>query len=61
MGRPTLWGIMPPTEEIACTSADCYLDMFETHYTYDVPEDHDLDALSCPVCGGTDCLERIEL
>jgi hypothetical protein len=23
---------MPPTEEIACTSDDCYLDMFENHY-----------------------------
>jgi hypothetical protein len=52
---------MPPTEELICTSEDCYLDMFENHYTYDVPEDHGPDDLSCPVCGGSDCLELIEL
>ncbi|MFB6228440.1 MAG: hypothetical protein ABEH88_07730 [Halobacteriales archaeon] len=52
---------MPPTEEVMCTSDDCYVDMFENHYTYDIPESHGLDDLSCPVCGGTDCLEQIEL
>ncbi len=52
---------MPPTKEVKCTADDCYLDMFENHYTYDVPEDHDVSDLSCPVCGGTDCLEPIEL
>ena len=51
---------MPPTEEIACTNDDCYLDMVENHYTYDAPEDRGLSDLACPVCGGTDCLERIE-
>lgn len=61
MTLPTLHNGMPPTEEIVCTSDDCYLDMFENHYTYDMPEDHSLDELSCPVCGGTGCLERIEL
>lgn len=52
---------MPPTEEIVCTADDCFLDIFENHYTYDVPDDLELSALSCPVCGGTDCLERVEL
>jgi len=52
---------MPPTKEIRCTSEDCFLDMFENHYTYDVPEDHGIEDLQCPVCGGTDCLELIEL
>ncbi|QLG50968.1 DUF7559 family protein [Natrinema halophilum] len=52
---------MPRTEEIVCTDEDCYLDMFENHYTYDVPSDSDISDLACPVCGGTDCLEQIEL
>ena len=52
---------MPPTMEVRCTNPDCFLDMFENHYTYDVPEDHGVDELSCPVCGGSDCLEEIEL
>ncbi|MDS0473454.1 hypothetical protein [Natrinema sp. 1APR25-10V2] len=52
---------MPPTEEIVCTDDDCFLDIFENHYTYDVPDDLDISQLSCPVCGGTDCLERVEL
>ncbi|ELY71547.1 hypothetical protein [Natrinema versiforme] len=52
---------MPPTEEIVCTDEDCFLDIFENHYTYDVPDDFSVSELSCPVCGGTDCLERVEL
>jgi len=52
---------MPKTEEILCTSENCTLDMFENHYTYDVPDDLSLADLSCPLCGGTDCLERVEL
>jgi len=52
---------MPPTLEVKCTDADCYLDMFENHYTYDVPEEHGVSDLSCPVCGGTDCLEEIQV
>ncbi|MEF8853545.1 MAG: hypothetical protein V5A28_14210 [Haloarculaceae archaeon] len=31
------------------------------HYTYDVPDDHSVDDLQCPVCGGSDCLEEIQL
>ncbi|MEF8779284.1 MAG: hypothetical protein V5A46_01225 [Haloferacaceae archaeon] len=52
---------MPSTMEIKCTNEDCFLDMWENHYTYDLPEEHSLADLSCPVCGGTDCLEQIEL
>ena len=52
---------MPPTEEIVCTDDECYLDMFENHYTYDVPDDHDVTDLACPVCAGTNCLEPVDL
>ena len=52
---------MPPTEEIVCTDDDCFLDLFENHYTYDVPDDHDVTDLACPVCAGTDCLEPVDL
>jgi hypothetical protein len=52
---------MPATKEIKCTSDDCELDLFENHYTYDVADDHSVVDLSCPLCGGTDCLEAIEL
>lgn len=33
--------------------------MFEVHYTYDVPEDHDVGDLVCPYCGETAGLEEI--
>ncbi|MCU4975119.1 hypothetical protein OB955_20680 [Halobacteria archaeon AArc-m2/3/4] len=52
---------MPPTKEVKCTDEECVLDMFENHYTYDVPDDHEVSDLSCPVCGGTECLEEIVL
>lgn len=52
---------MPPTREVRCTDDTCFLDMFENHYTYDVPDDHAVSDLSCPVCQGTNCLEPIEL
>ena len=52
---------MPATKEIKCVDDDCELDMFENHYTYDVPDDHTVADLSCPYCSGTDCLEEIEL
>ena len=52
---------MPPTTEIKCTDPDCFLDMFENHYTYDVPEDHGVADLRCPACGTDDALEPIEL
>lgn len=52
---------MPSTKEISCTDPSCYLDMFENHYTYDVPENHDIADVQCPVCGGTSCLEELEV
>jgi len=52
---------MPKTEELNCTADDCELDMFENHYTYDVPDDLSVDDLQCPYCGGTTTLEPIEL
>lgn len=50
---------MPPTLEVHCTDEACPLDMFENHYTYDVPDDHRVTDLACPYCGGTDCLQEI--
>ncbi|ELY43655.1 DUF7559 family protein [Natronorubrum sulfidifaciens] len=52
---------MPLTEEYVCTAEDCFLDLFENHYTYDVPDDLEVTDLACPVCGGTDCLEKVTL
>jgi len=52
---------MPATLEVVCTSEDCELDMFELHYTYDMPDDVTVADFSCPYCGGTDCLEAVEL
>lgn len=51
---------MPPTREVRCVNQDCFLDMFENHYTYDVPDDHGVSELVCPACGGNQ-LEAIEL
>ncbi|MFC3957349.1 DUF7559 family protein [Halovivax cerinus] len=52
---------MPATAEYRCDADECFLDMFEVHYTYDVPDDHDGSDLSCPVCGETDSVREIEL
>lgn len=52
---------MPATSEIRCTNQACYLDMWENHFTYDLPDDHDTIDLSCPVCERTDCLESIDV
>ena len=52
---------MPKTLEVRCRNDDCELDMFENHYTYDVPDDHDVSDLSCPYCRETSTLETIEL
>jgi hypothetical protein len=52
---------MPKTEEIKCANADCELDMFENHYTYDVPDDLAVEDLACPYCGRSDTLELIVL
>ncbi len=52
---------MPPTEEFACENEDCELDMFENHYTYDLPDEFGTDDVSCPYCGGTETLRKIEV
>jgi aspartate carbamoyltransferase regulatory subunit len=52
---------MPSTKEVKCTNRDCELDMFENHYTYDVPEDHSIEDLQCPYCSQTESLQVISL
>jgi len=52
---------MPKTLEVKCTSADCELDMFELHYTYDMPDEVGVADFTCPYCGEGDGLEEIEL
>ncbi|MFP4530739.1 MAG: hypothetical protein ACLFNC_05545 [Halodesulfurarchaeum sp.] len=50
---------MPPTKEFKCTNPDCELDMFEAHYTYDMPDDTGVEDFACPYCGQSDTLEDI--
>lgn len=52
---------MPATMEVKCTDDACELDMAELHFTYDMPDDVTAADFQCPYCGGTDCLEEIEL
>jgi hypothetical protein len=52
---------MPKTLEVECTEADCELDMFELHYTYDMPEETTVEDFACPYCGGSDALAEIEV
>ncbi len=52
---------MPKTLEVKCTNAECELDMFELHYTYDMPDETSVEDFSCPYCGSTDDLEEIVL
>jgi hypothetical protein len=52
---------MPATLEVRCTEGDCELDMFEMHYTYDMPDSVGVADFSCPYCGTTEGLEEIEL
>lgn len=53
------WGGMPPTMEVRCTNDECELDMFELHYTYDMPENTTVEDFACPYCGRTDTLEEL--
>jgi hypothetical protein len=50
---------MPKTLEVVCTSDDCDLDMFELHYTYDMPDGTGIEAFTCPYCGDADALEEL--
>jgi len=52
---------MPETVEVTCESKTCELDMFEVHYTYDVPDDHSVSELVCPYCADGTQLSEIEL
>ena len=61
MSVPPLLEGMPATLEVVCTDDDCTLDMFELHYTYDMPAETTVADFACPYCGGTDYLEPVEL
>lgn len=50
---------MPATLELRCTDDDCELDMFQLHYTYDMPDDTGVGDFVCPYCGSADGLEEI--
>ncbi|MFC7128915.1 DUF7559 family protein [Haloferax chudinovii] len=52
---------MPATLEVKCANEDCELDMFELHYTYDMPDDVTVAEFSCPYCGESRFLEEIQL
>ena len=52
---------MPETFEVVCNAKDCALDMFELHYTYDMPDDVDTTDFVCPYCGETDSLSGVVL
>jgi len=52
---------MPATLEVVCRDDDCELDMFELHYTYDMPDDVGVSAFACPYCGTSADLEAVEL
>jgi aspartate carbamoyltransferase regulatory subunit len=52
---------MPATLEVKCTNDECEMDMFEMHYTYDMPDDVGVGVFQCPYCERTDTLEAIEL
>lgn len=50
---------MPATREVKCTNDECELDMFELHYTYDMPDSVGMTDFQCPYCGATESLEEI--
>jgi hypothetical protein len=52
---------MPATLEVKCTDPDCTLDMFELHYTYDMPDGTGVEDFTCPYCRNADSLEEIVL
>lgn len=52
---------MPATLEVVCTDDDCELDMFELHYTYDMPDSVGVADFQCPYCAGTSCLSEVSL
>ena len=52
---------MPATLEVRCENENCEMDMFELHYTYDMPEEVGVADFSCPHCETTDDLAEIRV
>lgn len=52
---------MPYTLEVKCNNKECELDMFELHYTYEMPSDVDVTDFVCPYCTETNYLEEIKV
>ncbi|MFB6297040.1 MAG: hypothetical protein ABEH56_00805 [Salinirussus sp.] len=52
---------MPAVIEVTCTADDCEIDMFEMHYTYDMPTDTPLSEFACPYCERSESLEEIDV
>ncbi len=52
---------MPATLEVVCEAENCDLDMFQLHYTYDMPDDVGAASFQCPYCGEADSLSEVEL
>ncbi len=52
---------MPATLEVVCENEDCELDMFELHYTYEMPDDVGVEDFDCPYCGTVEDLREVEL
>ncbi len=61
MFAPALSPAMPKTLEVACTDEECDLDMFELHYTYNMPDGTGVESFACPYCGSADALEEIQV
>ena len=61
IGVPALSRGMPKTLEVVCNDQECALDMFELHYTYDMPDGTGVDAFSCPYCGSGESLAEIQV
>lgn len=52
---------MPKTLEVVCRATDCELDMFQLHYTYDMPDDVGVADFACPYCGTVEDLSEVQL
>ncbi len=52
---------MPATMEVVCNDTKCPLDMFDLHFTYEMPDDVTAADFSCPYCGQFETLTEIEL
>lgn len=50
---------MPATMEVVCTDEECPLDMFDLHFTYDMPDDASPADFICPYCGQFESLREL--